>query len=388
LFKQKEFDSNHRFVFFPPPKVVILPGPHKTGSTSLQTCLVDWTWNWLSRSIREGSDRPVSPPLALPKWAWAVPDETVLRKMKLMHVYPTKAFASLMGVADLDPTMGLSPQGRTQIGGVITEEDVKKVIELYRSSMEQEWRENYKIIYGSEEMDRLVNPSHSNSSDLMDAILNILPWNVSGTSRTLEEDDVEVVLVHRTPRVKHLISVWHQMRMRNETFRNYLLKRVLPHARFVDGLGVAQQFLGRNIRTTILDMNGMQETYGNRTNICHIVACDILQTEECTEDTHRLKFLVSNPSLDKSDVPQNIIADEGAMDLTAKEVDAINSIMIEYDCGYRDSLVGFHEGGMLRYMYSDDVFYNCPHLGNDPKLPQRSLRWLVDQIQGVVGLGR
>jgi hypothetical protein len=162
-------------------------------------------------------------------------------------------------------------------------------------------------------MDRLIKPVHSNSSFLMDAILNILPWNVSGTSRKLKVDDVEVVLIHRTPRVKHLISVWHQMRMTNETFRNYLLKRVLRHARFIDGLGVTQKFLERNISTTILDLNGVKETYGNRTNICHVVACNVLQTEACTSDTHRLKRLASKSSLDVSDVLENVIADEGTI---------------------------------------------------------------------------
>jgi hypothetical protein len=258
------------------------------------------------------------------------------------------------------------------------------VIGLFRSSMEQAWRDKKNIIYGSEEMDRLVNPVHSNSSFLMDAILNILPWNISGTSPKLKVDDVEVLLVHRTPRVDHLVSVWHQMRMENETFRNYLLKSVVPHARFVDGLGVAQQFLGRNISTTILDLNGVKETYGNRTNICHVVACDVLQTEACTNDTHRLKSLASNPSLDVSDALENVRADEGAMDLTSTELEAINNIMTEYDCGYQELLVGFHERAMLRYIYSDDIFYKCQPIGNGTRLPQRSLKWLVDKIRGVV----
>jgi hypothetical protein len=140
---QRRFDDSHRVVVFPPPKVVILPGPHKTGSTSLQTSFVDWTWNWLSRGIRQRTTNtvPVKTPIALPKWAWAVPDESILRMMKLKHVYPTKAFASLMGMADLDPRLGLSRQGRAETGGVITAENVKEVIQLYRTSMEEAWRE-------------------------------------------------------------------------------------------------------------------------------------------------------------------------------------------------------------------------------------------------------
>jgi hypothetical protein len=144
--RSSEFGSSHRVVDFPPPKVVILPGPHKTGSTSLQTCLVDWTWNWLSRNIRERKDHPVQTPLALPHWAWAVPDESTLRKMKLKHVYPTKAFADVIGMTDLDPTLCLSPQGRSKTGAVITAENVTEVIKLFRTSTEEAWREGKNII--------------------------------------------------------------------------------------------------------------------------------------------------------------------------------------------------------------------------------------------------
>jgi hypothetical protein len=368
---------------FPPPKVVILPGPHKTGSTSLQTCLVDWTWNGLSREKRQRQSHPVRTPMVLPKWAWAVPDEALLRSNNLFHVYPTKAFASLMGIADLDPTLGLSPQGRNKTGHRITQEMVDHVFQLYQTSMEEAWRQNLNIIYGSEEMDRLVDPVHSNSSVLMDTILNILPWNASPT-RELEVKDIEVVLVHRTPRVKHLISVWHQERQDLETFRNYLLNRAASHARYMDALGIAQQFLRRNIRTTIIDLNGVKETYGNRTNTCHVVACDILQTEECTQDTDRLTFLASHPDLDISDQPQNQRDDAGGMDLTAEEIDNIDKIMTEYDCGFQRSLIGFHSRSLLRYNYNGDIFSRCHEIKNDIELPQRSLRWMVDNIRAII----
>lgn len=375
--------SSQRRVF-PPPKVVILPGPHKTGSTSVQTCLVDWSWNGLSMQIRQRRDHPVRTPLALPKWAWAVPDEIVLKRAKLLHVHPTKAFASLMGIADLDPLLGLSPKGRNDTGYVVSSNKLKETVKLYQTSMEQAWQNNFNILYGSEEMDRLVSPVHSNSSFLMDTILSILPWNSSKTTRKLNPDDVEVVLVHRTPRVKHLISVWHQERIGKESFRSYLMRRVLPHARYMDALGVAQQFLRRNFRTTILDLNGVTETYGNRTNTCHVIACDILQTEKCTDDTHRLKSLASKPHLDISDRPQNERSNKGAMDVTARELDVIDNIMTEYDCGFRDSLVRFHNRSLLRFLYNDNIFSRCQDIKNGTKMPQRSLRWMVYNIRGVI----
>ncbi|KAG7367225.1 hypothetical protein IV203_029896 [Nitzschia inconspicua] len=379
--EQKIHNESH---VFPPPQVVILPGPHKTGSTSLQTCLVDWTWNELSKQIRQTKRDQAKHPLVLSKWAWSAPDEAILRRNKLNHVHPTKDFASLMGIVDLDPTLGLSLAGRNETGDVITTEKVYEVVKLYETSMEDAWRRGYNIIYESEEMDRLVDPAHSNSSILMDTILNILPWNATGTPRKLIPNEVEVVLFHRTPRVKHLISVWHQERRKKESFRNYLLKRVSRHARYVDALGIAQQFLRRNFRTTIIDVNGVVETFGNRTNTCHVIACDVLKTEDCTKDTRQISYLTSHPDFDISYKPQNQRDDKSGMDLTVMELYAIDKIMIEYDCGFRKSLGGFRSSSLLRYMYNDDLFAVCDKLKNGTNLPERSLTWMVDNIRGIV----
>lgn len=377
---------NNHSDFFPPPQVVILPGPHKTGSTSLQTCLVDWTMNGHSRHIRQRKENPVTTPLALPRWSWAVPDQPILGQYRLNHQHPTKAFASLMGIADRDATLGFTPQGRNDTNHTVTTAVLDAVRKTYQAPMEKAWRSNYNIIYGSEEMDRLVNPVHSNSSFLMDTILNILPWNAKGSSaaRQLHLQDLEVVLFHRTPRVKHLTSAWHQERMEQESLRDYLWNRLLNHVRYVDALGIAQQFLRRNIRTTIIDVEGVKATYGNRTNTCHVIACDILQTEECTDDTHRLSFLAANPTLDISDEPQNQREDQGGMDLTLSELDAIDKIMTEYDCGFQGSLMGFRKRSLLRYLYKDNLFEGCAAIKNGTLLPQRSLRWMVDNIRAVI----
>ena len=136
---------------FPPPKVVLLPGPHKSGSTSLQTCMVDWTHNWLSDQRRHSNKNhmlSLNKPYVLPGWAWAVPTETVLQEAKLMHHYPTKAFASLLGIVDRDPMLGIDPDYRKETVAIANDK-VLKVQDLYKTAKQDAWKRGWKIIYGS-----------------------------------------------------------------------------------------------------------------------------------------------------------------------------------------------------------------------------------------------
>ena len=371
---------------FPPPKVVILPGPHKTGSTSLQTCLVDWTWNDLSKMKRQRKENPVRTPLSLPDWAWAVPDNDELIDAQLLHTNPIKAFASYLGIVDRDPAAALSPQGRIDTGRIIADEKVQNVTELFQSSMQRAWDDGYNIVFGTEGMDRLVRPMNTNSSIVMSAIMNILPQKSPASTRKLTKQDVEVVVIHRRPRIKHLISVWHQEQRPDESLRSYLENRLLPHARYLDALGVAQKFLQKGIRTTIIDVTGVRDELGNQTNICHVVACDVLGTSNCTKDRHQLSNLASFPGQDISLRPRNQRSNRGSMDVTDEQLDSIEKILMEYDCGFRDAFRRFNEGSMLRYLYNNNIFAGCDSLKNtsDFQFHQRSLEWVADHIRNVV----
>jgi len=367
---------------FSRPKVVILPGPHKAGSSSLQQCMVDWTSNNHSRALfKEQNEQRQHP---LPGWSWAVPAEETLVRERVSHPKARKAFASLAGIVDFDPVLAFDREELRRGRRVVSEERIEHVLGVFRRPMAEAWQENYNIIFGSEEMDRLVDPVHSNSSFIMKSWLSILPWNVSGTSRRLKLEEIEVVVVYRTPRLKHLISLWHEVGRRRETLRKYILRRLSTHVRYVDSLGLAQQFLSQNIRTTIIDLTGAKTKYGNKTNICHVVACDVLQTEECTKDTHRLAYLSSNPDLDNSDAIQNQKSSKASMNLTENETALIENVMAEYDCGFQTSFEKFQNHSLLRYLNANDMFANCLALGNGTEVPQRSLQWMVAQIRAAV----
>jgi len=392
--QQSLFDNE-----FPLPKVVILPGPHKTGSSSIQGCMASWTWTELSRTAQL--------PVVLSNWSWAVPTHENMVRAGLAHPSPIKGFASFVGVADLDPTLGLSPQARNESGDKVTIDKVQQVVDMFRSRMDEAWRDGYSLIYGSEEMDRLLNPIRNlnsslyrprdwNSSVLMDAILNILPWengssyindtsfnnaNVTQTSRTLQLDDLEVVVVHRTPRVKHIISVWHQTGYKeNETFHAFLTNQFRYHAHVTSSLGLARQFLERKIRTTIVDDFG--SVHGNRTNLCHVLACDVLRDEECTQN-HRLSSLESPGSVDVSNMRLNEQTDDAKgvsmMDLTLEQLTAVDRVMQEYDCGFWESLGWYSEQSLLRILYKNDIFARCENDGKSV-FPERSLDWMVENI--------
>ena len=83
--QQSLFDNE-----FPLPKVVILPGPHKTGSSSVQGCMASWTWTELSRTEQL--------PVVLSNWSWAVPTHENMVRAGLADPSPSKGFACSLGL--------------------------------------------------------------------------------------------------------------------------------------------------------------------------------------------------------------------------------------------------------------------------------------------------
>jgi len=72
------------------------------------------------------------------------------------------------------------------------------------------------------------------------------------------------------------------------------------------------------------------------------------------------------------------------MDLTESEIALIEIVLTEYDCGFLTSFEKFQNLSWLRFLYNNDSFAKCLTLENRADTPQRSLKWLVAQIQAVV----
>ena len=73
---------------------------------------------------------------------------------------------------------------------------------MYRETINTYWQKGYDIAIGSEAMDIVVKVPEGPSM-IRNMSAHVLPDSIDG-------DQVTVVVVYRTPKIKHLISMWHQ----------------------------------------------------------------------------------------------------------------------------------------------------------------------------------
>jgi len=290
---------------------------------------------------------------------------------------------------------------------IVAEEPNQKrrqhVLQLFRDVMKEAWYENgYKIVYGSEEFDRLVHPIY-NSTLLMETLLDILPWSApsggdgANTNTTIHTTatttttnatqmptfkltDMEAVVVYRSPRIYHARSVWHEAGKINQTFSEFLSRGLQPHMHVLGALPLAHAFVERGIRTTVLDMTGLPPD----TNLCHAVICDVLRDVECNNKT-QVVGLVNDTTQEIADGISTLVfnqrSDNGPMDLTTQQWDRIEQVMQDFDCGWKESLTG-NFSSLFRTLYPRHVFADCqPNV----QYPLRSLSWMIAQVRTIAG---
>ena len=440
---------------YPPPKIVVLPGPHKAGSTSVQYCMVDWTHNWKSEEDRhkrvrhqqqrkrkswneiqqrirqkkaasggagggrqDNSDAvnvvdegkmpsyllepPKLEPLVLPQWKWPIPLDEDMRDKHLLLSDPVKGFASLMAVADDEDSLMTDdapfPSHRRE-----------NVYRMFQEPMVDAWQQNYGIVFGSEEFDRIARPKKSSrkksGSEILKSILKILPWEetietVEASSAIFQQNattfrrpsltlkDLEAVIVYRAPRVDHLRSWWHQVGGPNQSLAEYLTVdspgddyfAFGNSARTLDPLGLAHRFVEHNIRTTVIDMTGISAT--KLTNLCHVVACEVLRDVECTKDS-KIASLVETTRFDVSTRKWNQRDDTEPLHLTDHQLAAIDQVMRDYDCGWKQSLTAASSNGLFRVLHQHSLFSDCTK--DDDNAPIRTISWMMDEIRNIAG---
>jgi hypothetical protein len=406
--------------------------------------MVDWTNNWQSEKFRghvcRSQQLGLFPPLVLPNWSWPAPHFADLNNTAHVLLWQAeKSFASLLAVADLDAgfTSNVHPASHTPI------DQQQTIVKLFQRSMNQAWTEGWKIIFGTEEFDRLTRPKHTNTTHIMDTIFTILPWNVPTKSvndpsifrknypkpynvsdrrtfcqrparfdknrtihhqnMTLQIEDIEVVVMYRSPRIHQVRSLWHEVGGINQTFSQFLQGRFGntahhhfhgfgQHIHVLETLPLAYSFLQRHVRTTIIDISGLPNT---TTNLCHIVACDILRDVDCTDEprvrslsgysTYNVTSRVGDISTKKFNIR---IDDEkgGVMDLTPQQWNDIEEIFQEYDCSWKHTLLS---SPLFRILYQQDLFATCGDIDTDFVAAAtggrgKSLSWLIQKIEEAI----
>jgi hypothetical protein len=224
-------------------RVVLLAGPHKTGSSSIQANLMHWLGD---------ENHPSN--LAV-TWAWPAPAHQCIPQSE-------KAFY---------------PWVKALVGEEINTKfkchvEREELIQVYRREFHNQWTRGKSLVIATEAMARAA--AHD---DLIDTIIHQLPWSADYSPKVGGGDEnITVVIVYRSPRVAHLQSMWHQCcMMENVTFYNYLVGPHFQRKKFsnFDSLFLAKRFLEKGLTVTLIDMEGVTE---QGYDISNIVACDIL----------------------------------------------------------------------------------------------------------------
>lgn len=291
-------------------RVVILAGPHKTSSSSIQLNL----YRWIHASSRGEMD--IS---GLSKdWAWPAPVQAWnMSGCELNDVMTSKMFYQYVDFL----------KGKRKNRCILSEYSTKSALDLFSNEFQKKWSDGYSLIIASEAFDFIMSERRVNASEILVNAVSHLPWHQNNTLNG-SDHDVTFVVCYRTRRVDHLISLWHQCCMEQMSFYQYLTQRlahVVDPVRSLDSLKLAKIFLDFNFHTILIDMSGVEE-YGY--DMSYVVACDVLDAN-CTEEK---RFTDSNGI-------ESVFANvknhsQTDLNVTKSQLRLINKVIEAYDCNF------------------------------------------------------
>ena len=159
----------------------------------------------------------------------------------------------------------------------------------------------------------------------------------------------------------------------------------------LNSLALALQFVRKGIKTTIVDMKGVFEMDSKNSTLASarsdignnatgtvvgglqgVVACDILRMGIDNDDPGIFCDDQSKLHLSNYEVPvesKNKKKDKSQRRLTDKQMEDINRVFEEYDCGVWQHLKKYQEQGLLRILYpSDHLFERCKPDNGSPDI--------------------
>ena len=398
------------------PRIALLAGPHKTASTTIQDFFVELTG--LTVLLEENTTQEFfTPKYSDNEWVWPIGVEEEFGSLfrKAMHARkfyaPFTSFISGRRTKKFFKTLGNQSQNEREA-----------IANYFRSLFRRPWEEGKKIMIAAESFDSLVidlqenftrasnrgEETHvaPNSSAMIDDILDLLPFENPNATKTLSVnsnpqnvpplrlEDIEIQINYRTPRIDHVVSIWHQLGKKH-SLREFIVKlggnRSEKSFYQLNSLALALQFVRKGIKTTIIDMKGVFEnqalnstsvatergierTANNTTvvgGLLGVVACDILKmgTKPGLLCDKSILYL---SNFDEPVKPKNTKRDKSFRNLTDVQMDEINRAFEEYDCGVWQHLKKYQEQGLFRILYpSEHLFESCNPDGNTPDISFR-----------------
>jgi hypothetical protein len=437
------------------PRIVVMAGPHKTASTTLQDFFAMIAGSTISVgdiTKQQQTLKQKQPHPTVTEWVWpvGVREEYKDRIFVMRQAYGF--YATLASFVTGRRESFIYKQNNRGKSEQEKEETNAFVVEYYRSLFRRPWEEGKKLVIGTEEFDTvtfgLLNKKAASrqmgeethvspdSSQMIDALVDLFPWDttaavLSATATALPDtnnnsigegqiskstgtssfrsvpplrlEDIEIHINYRTPRIDHVVSIWHESGGKNRLSTFLAKPESSQNIYQSNSLALALQFVRKGIKTTIVDMAGAYEHKSrvqdeqheeemNSANITvvgglqGVVACDILQMgRNKNQDDGGGLWCDSNSKLYMVGLRQNVTdknkkSDKNERDLSDGQMQAINRAFEEYDCGVWQHLQKYQEQGLLRILYPSEHLFSTCNLEGSPDL---AFRVLLEKVRKI-----
>jgi len=356
--------ASRRFVSNTKQRVVILAGPHKTSSSSIQLNL----YHWLNVNSTQEDIAGLSK-----SWAWPSPStEFIEHSCKMNDHLAAKIFYPF-----IESIMGMHKKSRC----INSHYSSTELIKIYHDQIYMKWNQGYNLVIASEAIDFIASEKRNDGPEILNRLVDELPWHEREEDPLHGSDeDITAVIGYRAPRADHLISLWHQCCMEEMSFFEYLTHRfetVVDPLRSLDSLKLAKMFLDKDIETVIIDMSGVA-TLGY--DMSNVVACDVLNAE-CTER----KTFLGAPE-EKAEIANIKTHSQDNFNITSAQLDQINDVIELYDCNF----VTLMQHEKIEILYSKDldaILSKCKEREGDINTRDDMVRRIIDIAKGVTNVG-
>lgn len=326
-------------------RVVLLAGPHKTASSSIQFNMFHWLKN---ESHASGLTK---------NWAWPSPlkkfqeDGCKMNWSSGFQIF----YWWIQALMKRDTTTGIH---------CISDQGIysrQEMIDHYKREFYNQWMEGRSLVIASEAMDFVGSEQlYKYPDELREKIILQLPWHVGTDAHypikaSGSDDNITVVIMYRSPRSGHLTSLWHQCCMEDLSFHDFLISKQGGKysdylMKSLDSLKLAKKFLDRGLEVVVVDMAGVQ---ANGYDISNVIACDILGAE-CTND----KRFHGSEHQEKVGIINVKTHSDSKLNVTLNQLDQMNAVIQKYDCNF----VALMGNAKLKILYSyalQELFDKC-----------------------------
>ncbi len=336
-------------------RIVLIAGPHKTGSTSIQNSMYRWMTNGTDDINSEGDEGENSNGDAiLTSWSWPGPNtifdlcskETMKEYMHGKVFYP---FGEALHGCKF---------GRRAIAEFYACEEL---LDLYKEEFKKKWEDGYNLAIGTEAFD-LVG-SFNNGIKIEDIIQQMPTTNL---------DDFTVVVKYRSPRVAHLISWYHECCMRDMSFPEFLVNEMTSFlhrgSRIIDSLHLAQVFLDFGLKVALIDLSGVhKEGY----DVSNVIACDVLNVS-CTDD----KAIIGDTVLAEI---KNVKSGGEYGSITDEDLGELEKIIRRRDCRFQN-LMDHPKLNLLYKKDLSDIMESCDGDGISREEMSHEIRKIGERV--------